>query len=573
MELQAYPKTIKDILDINKKYIIPRFQREFSWEKNEIQEFLTDTYSQISFNEDKTYTNNDYFIGSIVLIGKDKDNEFLVVDGQQRITTITIIFSVLTQIFKSLNNNDLVQSCFSYIEGRDDDSQRFLKLQNESPMPFFQQRIQNIEINTSLIPISDEEKRLFDAYNYVYAEFQENKLLKHFKGIDTYTDILKSIRDQIKKFQVIYITVSTLDDANKIFETLNAKGKDLETIDLIKNEVFKVLDDTHPTDMTKDKWKKIKSILKEREKSEKASVFLRHFWLSKYCFVRNTEIYDSFKSKIIATRENYQVFLSDLENSANWYKKIISPVKEDWRRNEKKSVYDSLIALTIFDISQVRTILLALLEKNESSSNILKHGKLINFLNLLENFHFIFTAIVSSRASALENLYSKFAIKIRKCYTTEEMNHIFNGLKKELERLLPDYETFENNFFKKEYTNSKNKHRQLINYIIRKYDSSFSDTNEYIIEDMSIEHISDQKDKIENYGCIGNLLPLSQQINSDIPKDSSYKDKLKYYRKSNFLSIIKFVNENENMQEWTTELINARTRLMANEAYYKVWKL
>ena len=77
--------------------------------------------------------------------------------------------------------------------------------------------------------------------------------------------ILEAIRDQVLlNLKVIYITVANEDDAYMIFETLNARGKNLSSVDLIKNDLFKILNGTHPDDTAKRNWKQIQLSLSSR---------------------------------------------------------------------------------------------------------------------------------------------------------------------------------------------------------------------------------------------------------------------------------------------------------------------
>ena len=142
MKFSAFPRSIKTILEAERKYIIPRYQREYSWEKEQLEEFWEDINKQIKFN-DREYIISEYFIGSLVLVGDDELGvEFYVVDGQQRLTTITIFLSVLTQIGKELGDEAFANSCYRYIEGKDSEFKSFFKLINETPKPFFQNTIQ-----------------------------------------------------------------------------------------------------------------------------------------------------------------------------------------------------------------------------------------------------------------------------------------------------------------------------------------------------------------------------------------------------------------------------------------------
>ena len=473
MELKAYTKSIKDILTLNNKYIIPRFQREYSWEKPELKEFFDDTIEQIFIDSENNPKTTDYFIGSLVLIGNEKDPNFLVVDGQQRLTTITILFSVLTQLYKKIGKSDLADSCYMFIEGKNDDNKPYFKLHNENPKPFLQHRIQNKEIDCTYKDDSEEEKKLLFAFNYYYNLLEENNLRKFFiektNYINTtsYIDLLKAIRDQIKQFSVIYITVDNEENANIIFETLNAKGKNLEAIDLIKNEVFKILSEEHPTDSTKTKWKEIRTKLGTRETTENITVFLRHYWLSKYSFVRKSNIYVAFKEQIPANKESYTKFINDLCSAVDIYIKTICPDKKDFPRNEEKPVLDSLTALNIFNVTQTRSIVLALLDKYENQHNILGLRMLTKFLRLLECFHFKFTAITSSRSSGLESIYSKYALKIRAATNKDSINNIYNELNTKLKDKYPTIDTFSDKFSDLIYTDKITKDRLLIKYILK----------------------------------------------------------------------------------------------------------
>jgi len=108
MDLTATPKSMDDALRVQRKYVIPRFQREFSWELDELSEIYQDLMENILWNGNEL-TTTDYFIGSLVLVGDDDDTnkiERLVVDGQQRLMTFTIAFAVLSQKFRKLEKKN-----------------------------------------------------------------------------------------------------------------------------------------------------------------------------------------------------------------------------------------------------------------------------------------------------------------------------------------------------------------------------------------------------------------------------------------------------------------------------------
>ena len=205
MDLTSTPKTIDDTLRLYRKYVIPRFQREYSWENEELQTIFDDLVDNI-YIHDGVLTTNDYFIGSLVLVGDDDDTsniERLVVDGQQRLMTFTIAFAVLAQKFKDLGEEKLSDKTHLYIMGEDNDGNLYPKLINENPKPFFQRRIQKKEIDFDAIPETLEEKRILYAYNFFEKQLKEVSLLKTIRNnnpssVDiTYLDALKAFRDQI----------------------------------------------------------------------------------------------------------------------------------------------------------------------------------------------------------------------------------------------------------------------------------------------------------------------------------------------------------------------------------------
>lgn len=378
MELKATPKSIDDVLRLQRKYIIPRFQREFSWTQDELNEMFDDLIDNIIYTEKKLNT-NEYFIGSLVLVGDDDNTsnmERYVVDGQQRLTTFTIAFAVLAQKFKELKEEKLSEKTHLNILGEDNDGNPYAKLVNESPKPFFQKRIQQKEIDFSVIPMSEEEKRLLYAYNFFDRQLKENSLLKTIRernvgmGEITYIDALKAFRDQILKCKVIYVTVKSFEDAYTIFEVLNAKGKDLSPIDIIKNSIFSILTEEEPLDVASDKWNNIKTYLKKCDGVD-LNTFYRHFWQSKYCLSTSRKLVPNFEKYIPNTITDYSNFINELELVAKNYAEIASPNIDNWKQPEYLSVYTTLMAFNTFNTTQVRMFLLALFDAK--SANIISH--------------------------------------------------------------------------------------------------------------------------------------------------------------------------------------------------------
>lgn len=573
MDLTSVPKSIDDALRVQRKYVIPRFQREYAWENEELQTIYEDLIENIYIRDGAFFT-SDYFIGSLVLVGDDDDTskiERLVVDGQQRLMTFTIAFAVLAQKFKELGQERLSEKTHLNVMGEDNDGNPYAKLVNENPKPFFQKRIQQKDIDFNAIPETNEEKRILNAYNFFDRQLKETILIKNIRdnnsgaGDINYLDALKAFRDQILKCKVIYVTVKSLDDAYTIFEVLISKGKDLAPVDMIKNSLFSILTEDEPLDYAVEKWKEIKRNLKNCVDLD-INIFYRHFWLSKYSLSTTRKLVYNFNKTIPRTIEGYTEFINSLEKEAKQYALIAAPKKEDWRQPEDLFVYTCLESFCIFNVSQVRIFLLALFE--------VKNSQLISFRNFkkilvyLEHYHFIFTAVCSSRPSGLERRYSSYARQLRNCTSKKESADCINNLMTDLKEGIPDYSIFEKQFEKIVYTSAKEKDKKLVKYILKKLDTHYS-SNELVPNSFTIEHILPESVATEYVGMIGNLLPLGEQLNNDL-SNKNFKSKMTRYSESQYTTVKKFVEENKDKEEWGEKEIVERTKYIAEIMYHSI---
>lgn len=562
MKFAAFPRSIKTILEAERKYIIPRYQREYSWEKEQLEEFWEDINKQIRFSEDR-YSVSEYFIGSLVLIGDDElGTDFYVVDGQQRLTTITILLSVLTQIGKELEDDAFAKSCYRYIEGKDSEFKEFFKLINETPKPFFQNSIQHFNKEENK-PNSEEEKGLLNAYKYFYKSILSEK----DKRGESFLPFLKAIRDQLVGCSVIFITVDNEDAAQTIFETLNAKGKDLETLDLIKNKVFEVLSKEHPSDFAKDKWKIIKNNLNSRSDRIPLSVFFRHFWIAKYSFATEKKIYKLFQERIEPTESSYKDFILDLETFSKNYIKVTSPLEVDWKTQEERVILNSLQAIKDFRVIQPRPLITVVI--NLYQNRKLKLNQLIKFISQLEAFHFIFSAITSSRASGMESLYSKYSRKLSEVDDDKKIPKLLNELSIQLKDKLESdisYMTFENRFLNLKFSNDFTKDKKVIQYIFKLKEKMMHVTSELKVDLITLEHISSQKENKDWSHNIGNILPLSGELNEDCGI-KNLSQKMPILEKSGLKQVQEFCNEYKNESVWTKNLTEERAKKLAQEIY------
>jgi len=449
-----------------------------------------------------------------------------------------------------------------------DFAQNVRVLKTVTSYPYFSYYIQDIDKKYAKVPQSEEENSIKDTYEYFLKNLQETNLRQVFtkKGHDTdgvnYEDLLKVIRDQVLSSTIIEIITTDNKVANSLFEILNAKGKQLSSIDLIKNKIFEILDQTEPADFAQETWREIQSKLNEGDERIGIATFLRHYWASKYKSVSKANLYDTFKKSV--KEQNYSSFLKDLRENAVIYHQIANPTRECFsNRKEYFWLVQGLnVFRSFFNVVQIRVPLLALLDAKKRQ--VIDMKLLKQAVMYLENFHFAYTAVLSKGTNRIDSTYSAFAIKLRNCKSKQQARDTITlYLIEPLDKLYPGYSDFENGFvnliFSKKDHPSNVKTKYAINKIDCYYRSSelFSDTG-------SIEHIFPEGDGMPLN--IGNLILLENELNVEAG-DKDFVDKKIIYGRSTSTWVKKFC---EIHTTWNESNIEERAKEMASLYYTKI---
>lgn len=546
MNVEARSQTIESILKKG-QYIIPEYQREYDWTEENLNEFIQDINDAIEEN---------YFIGHMVCEGNYNSTNFKVIDGQQRITTITIILSVIRDIFYEKKIYNLANGIHeNYIFSKDKNYNEYVILDNKMPYPILQAYVQSTpdKKDKKLEPKKSGEQKIIKAYNKFYREWK-----------DLSENELQNLRDKILNLEIIFVAVDDEVDAFTIFETLNAKGKDLTPLDLIKNQVFKNYDSQPHLDEPNDSWKAI--VENSKEKSLK---FLNYFWASKYKKVSDRKIYKEFIKESKKDDFNYNNFVEDLLYNSTIYKKILMPNSEDWKNEGEFKAYFSLNAINIFNIQVANSLLLSLIREYNRKNISLNY--LVKALRSIEKFHFINNAVVGGRSSGLDTMYSKISRDLYNAKNRHEKHNVIDELKKKLTEKLPTEEQFKANFNNRVYyISTDTKQKKLVQYVLQKLEYEKQNYN-VALKDVSIEHIYPEKFdenwskiSIDNIKNIGNLVLLDKSLNSDIGNKDFDKKKKIIESKSTLITTKEVFESNI---EWKEENIKKRNETLIEELY------
>lgn len=576
MNIKPEDKSVKDILNCGAIFNIPRFQREYSWDKENYREFLEDMINSLNISKGKILA-SDYFMGTMLFVGELRNGKHVqVVDGQQRLTTITILFSALSDHFREIKEDLLSKQIFKYIMNVNDDGEEVRTLETKTNYPYFAYYIQDRN-KAHVIPAdSEEEVCIYEAYNYLFDQTKEDKIRKILKQKHTseqvdllnYVDILKALREQVLNTIIVSISTGDKTHANMVFEILNAKGKRLANIDLIKNKLFEILDDTTPADYADETWNGIKKTLYESNDNIGFATFYSHFWVSKYKKTYSNKLYDDFNQARILpkTKESYIEFLEEMKKNAYWYVQITNPSRKYWdNRKEYFSAVQYLDHLTNdFSIVQSRIALLALFDIKERG--LINQGKFVETISKMERFHYIYNSICTKRTSRLEKVYSDFAIGIRKCKNKNDAKSYIDDLYQKLDKLYPSYDEFEARFIRLMFSSKGHPDNVKTKYAIYMLYGLSEGASDYLFpENGSIEHILPESSGSVALN-IGNLIALEHKINEDCGTDE-YIDKRVKYSRSKYNCVQSFIIEHET---WDDSMIEKRAKEMSRTLFYDI---
>lgn len=566
MKIESKDTDIESLL-VGSYFHIPRFQRPYSWD----DENLSDFWEDVVVNQ-----SDDYFIGSMVVYKKDKQ-QYGVVDGQQRLTTITILLCVIRDYFLSEGSQDLAEGVHQLIERKDRNNKNEYVLKTETSFPYFQEYIQKFYDDPELIiDIQMEERNLKNAHarfnklvGSVVSAIDQDASIKSENKSDLKIEKLLSLRDAVLNLNLIFITLDNEDDAYLIFETLNTRGKDLALTDLVKNHFSKHLKSKGDVDHTKLKWSSLLDTIHNSSSDISSDNFIYHFWASRYEAVPLKKLFPKIKKDI--TKSKAKDYLDALVSDSKIYRSIHEENFE-WTKNESE-VSDSLYALQLFKLSQPTPATMSLVRSYKN--NIIKYKKLRDALSAIEKFHFVFTAITSSRSSGgISAMYSSFAIRLFNCSDSQSAADLISEFVNKLRDKRPSIDEFKVAFKEVIYTNSNSKQKNLVRYILEKFSLHYSYKFPVDFDELTIEHLCPQ-DKIgqddwreSSVGCLGNLIFLDQNMNGEL-NTKCFSDKKRILIERGY-SLSEFVIEST---DWTPEIVLEHADKMAEIAYNEIWKI
>jgi uncharacterized protein with ParB-like and HNH nuclease domain len=575
--------SILSIFTAPQKVVVPKYQRNFAWGKTEAQELMEDVKAK---TEDQNFN---LFLGTVIFdISKSISGEMYVIDGQQRITTTSILLIACRQVAKKKNSQlaDAIQEKISFKDPYSGkyEGQRLIVspsvkevydyISQDSWAGEFPDKIGNKQVKRQVNKI----KPLFDYFLSEIRDLSSNDL----------EIFVRSLYDAY----FIRIDIENTSQAFDIFERMNARGLPLDVADLLKNHIFANIN----SDEIEERWREI------IENSGSTPLrMLKYFWVSKNGYVRKSDLYRGLKD--YSTKNGPDSLVNELEDFSYFYWIVregeISDMKEyldDKGLNDITSnssyldrFFSAIEGLRLFRVTQVYPVLYSALSAYQNVKE--RSAKdLLNLLEIFEKYHFINNVICERVGNEVEKLYTDYARDFNK----EKFGPLVANLRKSLLQRLATKEEFISNFSELSYASDS---ISLICYVFDRINNNlvnarggqrvalFFPDESVQRKNFNVEHFLSQKQKknetldkdtLEAIDNIGNLLVISRHTNSDLgsldpagkmdslKKNPSYTNNLPY--------LVDFISKYEkSTKKWDKDLINKRAQELAELAYDKIW--
>ncbi|MDC6388791.1 DUF262 domain-containing HNH endonuclease family protein [Maribacter sp. PR1] len=539
-----------------KGLMVPKYQRDYAWEVKHVNDLLVDISNALQ-NEEK-----EYFIGSIV-VKNNENKRSEVVDGQQRLATITIIINSIKKIFEKEGNekkaNQISNDFLMTHELRTEEDVPRLIL-NDNDHDFFFNHVLNDLPNTSTKKGTRlSHQKLLDAKQTI-----DDKLTQILEANNQNSDILIDwilyIENNVK---VIWVEVPDYSNAFTIFETLNDRGLDLAISDLLKNYLFHK--SASAIKQAQQNWITMVSVLEAADNNSTVVPYIKYLWASYYGNVREKELYTKIKDTI-KTKTKALEFSNQLSDNSNLYTALLYSDHQYWS-DFSTATRRNISTINVLGMVQIRPLLLAMLPKFDKRES---EKSLYSILSLIVRL------IVSGTLSSgvFERHFSITAMKVRNGEISNQ-SELLDALKS----ITPSDERFKEAFETFTISNSsiaKYLLSTLENYRRNDQGSELIPNNDETI--VNLEHVLPKKlnddwagfDEDEHklyFKRLGNMTILNSRKNSRIG-NKSFAEKTPIYSESEFI----ITTEIAANSTWTKELINGRQKQLSFDAI-KCWKM
>lgn len=551
---EAARQTIGALLSTTSPRIeVPEWQRSYSWTTEQIEAFWQDLVAFDALYPGDNITGEEYFLGSVVLVTGGAKN--LVLDGQQRLATATILLAVLRDARRDYSGDAATRLQNKYISDFDDatgTTTHVLTL-NVYDRDFFRSEVQDEpqEPPVRVRPTLKSHGLVRTAREY-FAERVAEESAGLGGGKAAFHRNLRISRVLCDHMSVVAVSSSDQDNAAAVFETLNDRGIGLSTPDLLRNLLLRRAQNDTTRDRIVAAWQTVLAINEESSVDE----FLRHYWVSHRGDVKARKLYREIKDAIIAENIDSLRISVDLAETAPLYRDIVRAREDD---PELRRLLEGIRALG------AKALYPALLSGYAVAESDDGREKLRLLASALTAMFVRYNVIGGRETTVMETRVYETAAELRR---TKD----FDAAAAALAALAPDSEDFIARFRRASVSRIATSR-----YLLREIEHAKRRTQEVAVEGtdrVHVEHIYPQTPngpKWPNHAQIinrlGNLTLLAKRLNASIRNADFATKKEQGYVSSDIV----MTQELLGVETWDTDAINERQRELS-EWVFDIWR-
>ncbi|GAA8659659.1 DUF262 and DUF1524 domain-containing protein [Helicobacter pylori] len=444
----------------NNQFVIPIYQRLYSWKKEQCEQ-LWDDIIKIGGNDKM----NGHFIGSILYVRVDDTHSspLLIIDGQQRLTTITLLLIALRN--RSSEEVEILEKFSrkkveSYLINSDKDGDKKFRL------------ILSESDKDTLLSLIDKNKRKPSEPSL--------KIVENFKLFEEWirknTDKLEIIFKGLEKLKIVWIALTKKeDDPQLIFESMNSKGIELTQADLIRNYIVMETEVEKQEVFYNNYWRAMEENFKQNETL--FNRFVKHYLTIKIGKIPNEKrVYEAFKDYQQKEGIEIEDLLKDLQKYCGYFCRIV------FKKEAHKNLNKALSFLVDLDMDVVYPLLLELY--SDYSDGVLSKNDFTPIIALIESY-ICRRAVCGLATNSLNKVFPSFTKHIQKDEYFKSLKAHFGSLTEK--QRFPNDDEFRNSFITIDFYHFKKRE-----YFFERLEKS--DNEETVdTQKCTIEHIMPQK--------------------------------------------------------------------------------
>ncbi|MBI4330583.1 MAG: DUF262 domain-containing protein [Chloroflexi bacterium] len=564
-QYHAEKRTIGGLLSMSEPPIeVSTVQRDFSWDTLHVRAFWEDLLSFSNTHPGSSLEGQEYFLGSIVLAKRGEGDVYVLVDGQQRLATATILLSVIRDFLGKYNldaarqtQNEYIAKT-DYLKGTSPHFDRMYKFQPyEHDRHFFRQLVQDDNIPDAAPKPTQRSHQLIAKARSFFKEQLGRQWETLGGGEKGFLWALRLQKVLTNHVSVVIAIALDEDIAFSVFETLNDRGIGVAPEDLIRNFVTLQAPETARPEV-RSNMEKVWALEPELRLED----FFRHYWLSHKGDLKSRSLYRELKSSFSSEKLSPVDYSRDLAHSAEVYQRIVSCSDPDTDTSRHLESVKTLRAQALMPV------LLSLFDLAEAGSVTAHQARTL--VKTLVSLYVRHNVIGNLESSKLEEELFGLARDLR-----EKKDSAGYALAR-LAKFAPADSDFKEAFSKAEV-----RRREVARYLLREIEVHRRRTGELDVapsNKVNLEHIyplspgAEIQDSSlgEAVHRIGNLTILSTALN-DKAKNSAFSKKQGFYAASDLL-VAKELGDKAKFVAWTPETIAQRQAELANDAV-AVWAM